>query len=588
MRFPPIQLIQRARSLPLLAALFVASLALLPVRATLAGGSGQSSGSQPQSRFNGAPVSGRDRVYTADQTSNTVSVIDPSTNTLLGQIELGEPRPDKLLGPLYNQEINVHGLGYSPDGGTLAVVNVTTNSIQLIDTATNTVRRTVYVGRAPHEAFFTPDGRELWVSVRGEDYIQVLSAEGDPIRRIAVVDGVSKVVFRPDGRYAFASSARVPKLVVIDTRTDRVVRRNKVVSPFSPDLWISPDGEEVWQTHKDVGKVTVTDAHTFRQLHVLDTGKVTNHAQFANISQGEFAYVSIGGENMVKVYRRGGGAPQLIKRIPTGATPHGLWPSADGSRIYVVLEDGDAVQVIDTSSNEVIKTIPIGQMPQALVYVPHAAPSGGGAENLARVRVGLPVVKFKLMIPDKPFPFLPESVGKVEASGVARSLEGVDSLDLMVKGLPPDAEYTVFLSEKATGPFGAVQYVAGFKTDSEGKGEVSVQTIVFDAFALTGSASGRKLDAEGTNATRRELDHVVIWPADPATTASFFTSRGLPAAITPFDEDAKAGAAILTDTNDPTKPGPLSVDGGMPKEMPETGAGGIAPTGAIPFTWRIR
>ena len=38
----------------------------------------------------------RDRVYTADQNSNTVSVIDPASNTLLGQIRLGNPRPDIL------------------------------------------------------------------------------------------------------------------------------------------------------------------------------------------------------------------------------------------------------------------------------------------------------------------------------------------------------------------------------------------------------------------------------------------------------------------------------------------------------------
>src|SRR5215216_1459647 len=36
------------------------------------------------------PVSSRDRVYAADQTSNTVSVIDPSSNTLLGVIRLGD------------------------------------------------------------------------------------------------------------------------------------------------------------------------------------------------------------------------------------------------------------------------------------------------------------------------------------------------------------------------------------------------------------------------------------------------------------------------------------------------------------------
>src|SRR5471030_2200912 len=95
------------------------------------------------------PVSARDRVYAADQTSNTVSVIDPSTNMLLGVIRLGDPVPGSL-GPLYRGQLLVHGLGYSPDAKTLAVVSVASNSVTLIETATNRVKGTVYVGRSPH------------------------------------------------------------------------------------------------------------------------------------------------------------------------------------------------------------------------------------------------------------------------------------------------------------------------------------------------------------------------------------------------------------------------------------------------------
>src|SRR5215475_9063926 len=116
------------------------------------------------------PISSYDRVYSADQTSNTVSVIDPSNNRLLGVIRLGDPVP-AALSPLYRGALMVHGLGYAPDGTTLAVVSVGSNSVTLIDTSTNSIKGVVYVGRAPHEAFFTPDGREIWVTVRGEDYV---------------------------------------------------------------------------------------------------------------------------------------------------------------------------------------------------------------------------------------------------------------------------------------------------------------------------------------------------------------------------------------------------------------------------------
>jgi YVTN family beta-propeller protein len=91
-------------------------------------------------------ISDRDRVYTADQTSNTVSVINPSENKLLGVIRLGDPVPG-ALSPLYKGQLLVHGLGYSPDSKTLAVVSIGSNSVTLIDTATNKVKGVVYVGR---------------------------------------------------------------------------------------------------------------------------------------------------------------------------------------------------------------------------------------------------------------------------------------------------------------------------------------------------------------------------------------------------------------------------------------------------------
>ena len=121
------------------------------------------------------PVSHQDRVYAAEQFSNTVSVTDPADNTLLGVIRLGQPQPANFS-PLYNGQVLVHGMGFSPDHRTIVVVSIGSNAVSFIDTATNTVKHTTYVGRSPHEAFFTPDGAEVWVTVRGEKYVSVLDA----------------------------------------------------------------------------------------------------------------------------------------------------------------------------------------------------------------------------------------------------------------------------------------------------------------------------------------------------------------------------------------------------------------------------
>src|SRR5919112_885434 len=113
------------------------------------------------------PLSQRDRVYAAEQFSNTISVTDPASNKLLGVIRLGDPQPGNFS-PLYRAQVLVHGMGFSPDHKTIAVVSIGSNSVTFIDTATNAVRHVTYLGRSPHEAFFTPDGKEVWVTVRGE------------------------------------------------------------------------------------------------------------------------------------------------------------------------------------------------------------------------------------------------------------------------------------------------------------------------------------------------------------------------------------------------------------------------------------
>jgi YVTN family beta-propeller protein len=140
---------------------------------TLSAFAGQAPGAAEQPDI---AVSGRDRFYTSDQFSNTVSVINPASNTLLGVIRLGDPTPGNLS-PLYRGQLLVHGMGFSPDHRTLLAISIGSNSVSFIDTATNAVKHVTYVGRSPHEAFFTPDGKEVWVSVRGENYIAILDSQ---------------------------------------------------------------------------------------------------------------------------------------------------------------------------------------------------------------------------------------------------------------------------------------------------------------------------------------------------------------------------------------------------------------------------
>ena len=382
------------------------------------------------------PISSRDRVYTADQVSNTVTVINPKTDAVLGTIPLGHDRLDQILGPVDTSQINVHGLGFSRDGSKLDVISVTSNAAQIVRAQDNRVM-TAYVGRSPHEGFVSPDGRTLWVAVRGQDYVSVLDTRtGRELQRIRTADGPSKVVFSPDGRLGYVNHLRAAEVDVIRVHDRRIVKRIRGVAPRSSDEALSPDGRELWLGHPFDAKVTVVDARRMRVLTILATGPRTNHPNFVTKSDGRnYAYVTVAGLNQVLVFRRAGAHPTLVKRIKTsGYAPHGIWPSPDNKRIYVALQKSDAVDVIDTATDTVIKTLHVGQDPMALVYVANAVPHGNGRRGLTHQGLGKRIQTIAAQVRG--------SAGT--ATVTIRATDGIDELDFAARGLPPRKTFTAY------------------------------------------------------------------------------------------------------------------------------------------------
>jgi YVTN family beta-propeller protein len=423
------------------------------------------------------PISHRDRVYSAEQYSNTVSVTDPVDNKLLGSIRLGDPLPASLS-PLYKGQLLVHGMGFSPDHRTIAVVAIGSNAVNFIDTATNSVKHITYVGRSPHEAFYTMDGREVWVVVRGENYVSVLDGTTyEEKTRITVPNGPGMTIFSPDGKYGYVCSSFTPETEVITVADHKIVGKVPQASPFCPNIAATPDSKQVWFTLKDTGKTQVFDGQPpFALLKTLDTGPITNHVNIVRNANGMFAYVTIGGLNQIKVFRTDNF--EQAATIPVGKLPHGIWPSGDGTRVYVGLENEDKVAAIDTLKNAVIATSPIGQAPQALVYVPNAVsapssdhnsamttmmvvPEGLGTSNLQPLGVAGQSAQLWLA---------PPGAKKEEKAPTSVSLSDqglVQMLEAAVTGLEPGKPYLLALSSEPAGT-GVLEPLQGFMTNPAG------------------------------------------------------------------------------------------------------------------------
>src|SRR3954447_8030126 len=146
-----------------------------------------------------------DRVFICNEDSNTMSVIDPRSNTVETTINFTsfdeDPRPPfrfmtggvvpthatMVSKPLYHGAIALHGGVMSPDSRLLALTGRGSSNVYLVDTLSRTVAGNapnpqaghnttperlssgILVGGEPHEPTFTRNGQEIWVAVRGED-----------------------------------------------------------------------------------------------------------------------------------------------------------------------------------------------------------------------------------------------------------------------------------------------------------------------------------------------------------------------------------------------------------------------------------
>jgi YVTN family beta-propeller protein len=313
------------------------------------------------------------------------------------------------------------------------------------------------------------DAKEIWVTVRGENYVAVLDgATYEEKTRITVPNGPGMTIFSPDGKYGYVCSSFTPETDVISVADHKIVGKVAQASPFCPNIAATPDSTQVWFTLKDTGKTQVFDAQApFSLLKTLDTGPITNHVNIVRNANGMFAYVTVGGLNEVQVYRTDNFSK--VATIPVGKLPHGIWPSGDGKRVYVGLENEDRLAAIDTLTNTVIATSPIGQAAQAVVYVPNAVPEGAGTAGLKPLGIAGQSTQLRLVPPGR------EGVtgGEKAPTSVSLSDQGlVQVLEAAVSGLEPGQAYVLALAIEPSGA-GDLQPLQAFKTNPAGAAVVN-------------------------------------------------------------------------------------------------------------------
>jgi YVTN family beta-propeller protein len=166
----------------------------------------------------------------------------------------------------------------------------------------------------------------------------------------------------------------------------------------------------------------------------------------------------------VKVFRVSDAS--LVATIPVGKLPHGVWPSGDGKRVYIGIENGDSLTAIDTLTNKVVADVPIGQAPQAVTYVPNAVPEGSGAEGLQPLGVAGEAAHLALAPPKE----ASAAGGSTASAPTSVSLFDQGLLQVLqasATGLQPKQPYLLALADQPDGS-GTLQPLASFMTNPAG------------------------------------------------------------------------------------------------------------------------
>ncbi len=398
---------------------------------------------------NRSSIEAQDRVFITNEDSSTLAVIDPRSNTVETSINLTsfdeDARPPfrfvtagvapahaaMIHKPLYHGCIDAHGAVPSPDGKLLATSGRGSSNVYLIDAVnrrvigntpnpaagptTNPERLSsgILVGREPHEPTFTRNGKELWVTLRGEDRIAILDvaralkqaggvAAGAILRYVPTINGPAQVWFNAKGTVAFVASQKVAKVDVFRVNADasghsRPVRITTLdisaqdKPAFTPFLKTSPDGSEVWFSHKLADAVSCrSTSGSFDIQDTVPLGNMArpNHVEFVENQKGKVVYASLarvddagpGGvaSSQIAIIDRSArpGARKLISTFFTHAREaHGLWTNPANDLLYVAHEQDElpgtpnagqtvctAFDVSDPFSPRFITQIPLGNL----------------------------------------------------------------------------------------------------------------------------------------------------------------------------------------------------------------------------------
>jgi YVTN family beta-propeller protein len=319
------------------------------------------------------------RVYVPNSESDTVTVIDPIAKKVIATFPVGR-RPQHVV-PSY-------------DLTTLWVADNDSNALTPIDPKTSRPGHDVKVDD-PYNLYFTPDGASAIVVAEHRRRLDFRDPNTMALQYSIPVDcpGVNHADFTADGRYMVASCEFGGALIEIDLSTRAVTGRIRLGAASGPagrtmkgtsgpsmpqDVRLKPDGSQFYVADMASGGVHVIDAAAFREVAFVRTG-IGAHGVYPS-RDGTSVFVVNRGTDTAAGARRPPGSISVLDvstnavtatwPIPGGGSPDMGNLTPDGTELWVSGRYDDEVYALNTTTGELLARIHVGRGPHGLTVWP--------------------------------------------------------------------------------------------------------------------------------------------------------------------------------------------------------------------------
>ncbi len=290
------------------------------------------------------------KVYVANTSSGSVSVIDSSTDTVIATINVGNT-------PYHMTAI----------GNKVFVGNQNSGTVSVINTLTDTVAATVSVGIGP--SFLAAIGNKVFVLNQTSNTVSVINATTNAVTSTISV-GAKPVFATLVATKLFISNQNSNTVSVVDTNTNTVVATVPVQqSPYD----LTAIGTKVYVANTSSNSMSVIDSTSNSVVATI----LTPHSPYYSTAMGSKLYVTSNGQDNVFVIDSI--TDTVIADVFVGSGTFD--PITIGNRVYVPSSTDNKLSVIDTVTDTVISNVLIGRNPHYLthidskVYVPNVEDS---------------------------------------------------------------------------------------------------------------------------------------------------------------------------------------------------------------------